>query len=411
MGVFLQFALFPGCQEEAVRQAVEGAARNPQFTVDLDECLYSASYEGTQVLIAGELGFDALAKELSQLAQNPVMLLYLYDGDFWGYDFYGGREEDHFSTMPDYFEPISQAEKERLAGNPAALAGWFPVRDEKLLSRYLLHWSDDEEELEEAGFACSGDSAPYGDCWQAADFAAQLGFPWPFDQAMEEAGITLPPPLPTLQDILEQGIPPQSKEAAEMLGHSPLLRLPHALMPEYQLALLAEPGVVELGLMEKNPREASESITGYRVSVKLSDRDPLCQRLSAVAAFCDFWLMGAGWAWGWLDKATYEPVYGTYEKPSDAALLRARAALTDFTKRHRAEKDLNRLMELDPANRTVYQAEIQRWKREEGLWSARQNQNFSDWARQVEERKRQEKGREERRLQLILEKRRKKKQG
>ncbi|MBM6977724.1 hypothetical protein [Intestinimonas butyriciproducens] len=145
--------------------------------------------------------------------------------------------------------------------------------------------------------------------------------------------------------------------------------------------------------------------------MKLSDRDPLCQRLSAVAAFCDFWLMGAGWAWGWLDKATYEPVYGTYEKPADAALLRARAALTDFTKRHRAKKDLNRLMELDPANRTVYQAEVQRWKREEGLWSARQNQNFSDWAQQVKERKRQEKEREERRLQLILEKRRKKKQG
>ena len=87
---------------------MEGAARNPQFTVDLDQCLYSSSYEGTQVLIAGELGFDALAKELSRLAQNPVMLLYLYDGDFWGYDFYGGTEEDHFSTMPDYFDSISQ---------------------------------------------------------------------------------------------------------------------------------------------------------------------------------------------------------------------------------------------------------------------------------------------------------------
>ena len=92
-------------------------------------------------------------------------------------------------------------------------------------------------------------------------------------------------------------------------------------------------------------------------------------------------------------------------------LLRARAALTDFIKRHRAWKDLNRLMELDPANRTVYQAEIQRWKNEERLWNTRQNQNFSDWARQVEERKQQEKEREERRLQIILEKRRKKKQG
>ena len=96
----------------------------------------------------------------------------------------------------------------------------------------------------------------------------------------------------------------------------------------------------------------------------------------------------------------------------DAALLRTRAALTNFTKRHRAWKDLNRLMELDPANRTVYQAEIQRWKREEGLWSAHQNQNFSDWCRQVEERKTAGKrARENDALQIILEKRRKKSRG
>lgn len=410
MGVFLQFALFPGCQEKAARQAVEGAARNPQFTIDLDQCRYSASYEGTQALIAGELGFDALAKELSRLAQNPVMLLYLYDGDFWGYDFYGGREEDHFSTMPDYFDSISQAEKEHMAGNPAALTGWFPTWDQVLLSRYLLHWTDHEEKLEKEGFACSGDRFPYGDCWQATDFAARLGFPWPFDQAMEEEGFTVSPPLPTLGEILKQSIPPMSQEAAVLLERSPLLRLPHALTPEYQLVLLADPRAAELELKEKNPREASESITEHCVSVKLSDQDPLCQRLAAVAAFCNFWLSGAGGAWRWLDHATYEPVYGAYEKPTDAALLRARAALTDFTKRHRAWKDLNRLMELDPANRTVYQAEIQRWRSEERRWSTRQNQNFSDWARQVEERKLQEKEREERRLQIILEKRRKKKQ-
>ena len=54
-------------------------------------------------------------------------------------------------------------------------------------------------------------------------------------------------------------------------------------------------------------------------------------------------------------------------------------------------------MELDPANQTLYQAEIQRWKREEQRWSARQDQDFSNWERQVEERKRKEKEREERR--------------
>ena len=128
MGVFLQFALFPGCQEEAVRQAVEGAARNPKFTVDLEHCLYSAPYEGVQVLTAGELGFDALAKKLSR-----------------------------------------------------------------------------------------------------------LGFPWPFDQAMEKAGIPLPPPLPTLGEILEQGIPPISQAAAELLERSP-----HQAAPGMERSELAD---------------------------------------------------------------------------------------------------------------------------------------------------------------------------
>ena len=77
MGVFLQFALFPGCQEETARRAVEAAAQIPPFSLAPEQSLYSASQEGTQVLIAGELGFDALAKELSRLTQNPVMLLYL----------------------------------------------------------------------------------------------------------------------------------------------------------------------------------------------------------------------------------------------------------------------------------------------------------------------------------------------
>lgn len=75
---------------------------------DLETCRYTQNYEGTQVLMEGDnLGFAPLAKELSNVSGNPVMLLYIYDGDFWGYDFYGGDEEDHFSTWPDYFGPVS----------------------------------------------------------------------------------------------------------------------------------------------------------------------------------------------------------------------------------------------------------------------------------------------------------------
>lgn len=170
MGVFLQTALFPGCDESIAREAVETAAKNPVFQIDPKTCRYAQSYEGTQVLMEGDcLGFATLAKTLSDLSENPVMLLYIYDGDFWGYDFYGGKEEDHFRTRPDAFGPVSPREKQRLSGNPAALSGWLPTWDTGMMRRYLVHWSDlDEEELEETAYP--DDQFPYGDCWQMTDF-------------------------------------------------------------------------------------------------------------------------------------------------------------------------------------------------------------------------------------------------
>ena len=88
MGVFLQVALFPGCTKSAVRAAVETAAKNPGFCIDLGKCKFAQNYEGTQVLMEGDsLGVAPLAKALSTISQNPVMLLYIYDGDYWGYDF------------------------------------------------------------------------------------------------------------------------------------------------------------------------------------------------------------------------------------------------------------------------------------------------------------------------------------
>ena len=83
MGVFLQTALFPGCDESAARAAVETAAKNPAFQIDLKTCRYAQNFEGTQVLMEGDcLGFATLAKALADLSENPVMLLYIYDGDF-----------------------------------------------------------------------------------------------------------------------------------------------------------------------------------------------------------------------------------------------------------------------------------------------------------------------------------------
>ena len=408
MGVFLQTALFPGCAESAARAAVETAAENPGFCIDLEKCRYAQSYEGTQALMEGDnLGFAPLAKALSDASENPVMLLYIYDGDYWGYDFYGGGEEDHFSTIPDYFGPVSPEEKQRLAGNPAALRGWFPIQDISAIQSYYIHWSDQcEDDLEEAGAAYPGDRFSYGDCWQMTDFMARLGFPWAFDGSEDTPAPPPAPALPTLREILEQRLPPVSREG---VPESLLLdKLPSALSPEYVQSLLEEDGVREFSFAEKNPSEVIEAVRLHRWTVSRPESNFQCQRLAVLAAFCTFWLRG-GIAWGFLDYATYEPVYGSYEKPTNVYVLRARAALTDFTKRHRAIRDLNRLIELDPTNRTLYQAEIRRWGGEERIWEKQAEPRHEAFMRQFAEQKCQEEEREARRLQLILEKRRKKK--
>ena len=408
MGVFLQIALFPGCTESAARAAVETAAKNPGFCIDPGKCKFAQNYEGTQVLIEGNgLGSAPLAKALSTASVNPVMLLYIYDGDYWGYDFYSRGAEDHFNTFPDYFGPISREEKQRMAGDPAALSGWFPFWDVSVIRRYYVHWSDlSGEELEEAGFAYPGDQYPYGDCWQMIDFAARLGFPWAFEGS---GGVSAPlpmPVLPTLREILEQSLPPIFEDDAPGLWL--LDNLPSALSPEYIWRLLEETGVREFDFPEKTPEEIIDAVQLYRQTVNRPECDHRCQRLAVLAAFCTFWLKGA-LAWGFLDCATYEPVSVSHEKPSDVCVLRARAALTDFTKRHRAIRDLNRLIELDPANGALYMAELRRWDDEERAWETQAGLRHEAFLQQFAEKKRREEEREARRLRLILEKRRKKK--
>lgn len=405
MGVFLQNALFPGCDKSTARAAVEAAAQNPEFCIDLENCKYAQSYEGTQVLMeSGTLGFAPLAKALSDASKNPVMLLYIYDGDYWGYDFYVGKEEDHFSTRPDYFGPVSQEEKKRLSGNPAILTGWFPTWDVGKLQRYLVHWSNRTDELGET--ACPNDQFLYGDCWQMTDFAARLGFPWPFNQPQDAP--PLRPILPTLKEILEKDLPPVSGEEAQG-DHVLLEKLPSALSPEYIRKLLEEEGVRDFAFAEKTPEAVIETVRLHQWTVSLPEADRLCQRLSVLAAFCAFWLDGDAAAWGFLHYATYEPLYGSYEKPSDIYVLRARAGLTDFSKRHRALKDLERLIELDPANRELYRAEINKWDTQDRAWTTQMEPRHQEFIRQFEEKKRMEAEKDARRLELILAKRQKKK--
>lgn len=177
--------------------------------------------------------------------------------------------------------------------------------------------------------------------------------------------------LPVLRDILEQNLPPHFTDDAPQ-DHALLYSLPSAFSYDYIRNLLQEEGVREFSFENKTPQEIIDTVSAYCMSVPCPESKPLCQRLSVLAAFCCYWMpSGYGYAWGYLDRATYEPVCIRYEKPTDVYVLRARAALTEFTKRHRALRDLKRLIELDPGNTDLYQAEIRKWEEKERQWRSR----------------------------------------
>ena len=183
MGLFLQTAIIPGCEVSQVREAVENVA-DRMDTLDPTQCSYRQLECGSMVLFNEDCcGYEELAIELSEKLPSPVLLLYIYDDDFWGYYFYEkGKELDQFSPMPDYFEDCSPQEMQRCAGDSALLARYFSV-EQGSIENYLRQWTPDmvEQYGEDEEKAYPDDEFGQYDCWQMADFMKKLGFPYAFD--------------------------------------------------------------------------------------------------------------------------------------------------------------------------------------------------------------------------------------
>lgn len=179
MGLFLQTAIAPNCGETEVRRAVEKLASKMEIIPE--QCQYRKSGAGCAVLFNDDCcGFDELARELSIALSRPVMLLFIYDGDFWGYFFYDNREElDSFNSLPDYFES-SPGEQQSGAGDSGVIARYFQV-EQKDIELYLRIWTEEMmEEYEKPAYP--GDEFGQCDCWQMADFMRKLGFPYTFGE-------------------------------------------------------------------------------------------------------------------------------------------------------------------------------------------------------------------------------------
>lgn len=355
MGLFLQTAILPGVSESAAKTAVEQASRQPGYQLIPDQCQYASCAQGTQILFGDQSsGLEVLAQELSKALLGPVLLLFIYDGDHWGYNFYAdGWELDRFDTIPDYYCPITDCQRQRQAGSPEVLARYFPVLPGDVRD-YLVFWT--QEDLNGAEhLAYPGDRFPRGDCWQMSDFLARLGWPWPFDEDSQES------PLPTLAAILAQNLPPRADPIGLQASYdfqlddtfAPSSRvfttstLPSALDPGYIRRLLQEDGRFQpLGNM--TPQEIIAERNKAQAAIKYPSLYHMDPKLATVSAFCMYWLGSA-------DGAFWDLYEALYNDPNNVYLHRARGLRVALgVKRHIAVKDMTALLELDPQNRDVY---------------------------------------------------------
>ena len=176
MGLFLQTAIIPDCKETEAREALKKIAA--RFDLIPEECRYKEYAGGTAILLNEDcVGYDTLAKAISKALRKAALLLYTYDGDYWGYFLFdNGKEIDMFDSVPDYFEGVSEKEKQEVKGNAKLISDYFHV-EESSIKNYLVFWTGEMTDKK----AYEDDEFEYLDCWQMADFMKRLGYPYEWE--------------------------------------------------------------------------------------------------------------------------------------------------------------------------------------------------------------------------------------
>ncbi len=317
MGLFLYVLAFPGGKEETCRAALERKIENCGHNIQPDKCDWRLYPGGPAVqLNDGAVGFD-YPEPLSKAVSCPVLLAYIYDDDYWGYElWHRGKELDRFASLPDYFGQGSPPSKR---GDAELVASLFGVEPERI-ERYLVPWEDEDT----GNRAYHEDQAAAGDSWQMADFLGALGFDYDLLCLPPGAYLEDTPDLPnalTSRDYALQRLEALGKAFGELL---PLLE--HG---KYQEA------IARLGEALQTAPEAAG--------------------LYLLRAFC----------WAQLEKASgrsrrYETEQDLGKvlelEPDNVMALRARCPTTATSARYpRHIQDLTLLMEADPENRDVYQ--------------------------------------------------------
>lgn len=359
MGVFLHTVLFPGGDELKCRVALQRAADDRELSVRLGGCRWHLYGKGPAVLMNdGCCGYEALAEKLSAGLSGPVMVLYIYDDDYWGYFLWQNRAElDRFASLPGYFEPGSPPDR---PGNAALVAQLFGV-EEGAAAPYLLPW--DEERM--GSYAREGDQAVIGDSWQMADFMGALGFDYDL----------LCPPAPEEVHDSQQAAPMTPAELNQEVTKGHCLPVDTPTLPDalndrtYALKRAEEvrelaPEAVEL--VENMQYQSAVSLLTQAIQAH-----PARAPLYLLRAFC--WSQTEGLMTGLSRKPDMDRDLGKALElePDNVMALRARCPTAGTTTRYRRHiAELTRLMELDPENRDYHQvsrAYRYHWVGEDGL--------------------------------------------
>jgi len=348
MGLFLYTFLFPGGEEGACRAALRREAEDPELSIRPEECNWHVFPNGPAVLLNdGAVGFDS-AGRMSEAVDCPVMGLYIYDDDFWGYDLWRkGKALDQFASLPGYFDEESPPDR---PGDAQTVAQCFGVEPERI-ERYLVPWG--EEAVDRDNRAYDDDKATIGDSWQLADFMNALGFDFdllcPPDEETEKepnraAASSDPPPVQ----------PPQYSGKQRKVADTP--ELPNALTSRdyafQRVSMLGE----EYGALSSLLQYAD-----YQDAIVL-----LTEAVEAASDEAGFYLLRA-FCWKQLETISGRSRKWEMERdlakalelePDNVMALRGRCPNTATSARYpRHIQDLTRLMELDPENRDLYQVD------------------------------------------------------
>lgn len=330
MGLFLQTAIIQNCNSTLAGASIK-KIENMLQSYDLNsmECKYKEQDNCVQILFnENSSGYEKLAECLSKEVGRPVLLLYIYDGDYWGYYFYNNGEFlDAFNPIPDYFGDVSDEEREKSSGNSAIIAQYFKI-DEAEIKDYLVEWTAEKEENFEDTIY---EDDEFGQCedWQLADFMKKLGYLyWDGNETITS-------------------IPKQQAPTAEQQHVSPISKpysndnnapLPNALDSDYIYSILNANR-----LYQKISKAfcCGEYKTAIEDCTKLIEKSPDESSLYVLRAYCNKGLRKKPEMERDLENALQH-------SPSDIMILRARCPVIATVSRYRRHiGDLTKLMELD----------------------------------------------------------------